>query len=130
MWGRGIWDQGKSWENTLEATGEHGTRLASNFPAIDFSDSRSRIATSAKTLGLGAHTYTTRPSTIYSTLKRYVDQLDCFDGTGRGYEGPIEGKRLMPAIPEGATERQMGEIARAMEHARERGIEMRVFVAP
>jgi filamentous hemagglutinin len=130
VWGRGIQQQGRPWEDALDATGEHGRRLVSNFPAIDFFDFRTGAATSAKTIDLGAHTYTTRPSTIHGTLKRYVDQLDRFDGADRGYEELIESKRLILAIPEGATERQMGEIARTMEHARERGIEMRVFVAP
>ena len=69
VWGRGIQQQGRPWEDALEATGEHGRWLTSNFPAIDFFEEASLIATSAKTLDLRAHTYTTRPGPRPSTAR-------------------------------------------------------------
>jgi hypothetical protein len=62
-------------------------------------------------------------------LKRYLDQLNGFDGDRTEFAGQIEHKSLRLAIPEGATDEQIKEIIYAMGYAGELGIDMEWFVA-
>jgi hypothetical protein len=67
---------------------------------------------------------------VYGQLKRYIDQIDRFDG-GRMVPtlidpNRIEVKRLELAVPADTTPEQIVQIQRAIEYAESLGIEMTV----
>ena len=71
-----------------------------------------------------------RPSRIYGALKRYIDQIDRFDGDiKRDIEirpEQIDQKRLELAIPDGTTPEQFTQIQRAIDYAESLGIDVEV----
>ena len=121
QWGGPIKEQGGPWEAHLERLGGLGDRTPDNFKTFDFWDSDAGIATSAKTLDTRAPGYVDRPSRIYGKLKRYVDQIDRFDGDIVGESdirpGQIDLKRLELATPNDTTPEQFTQIQRAIDYA-------------
>jgi len=121
QWGGPIKEQGGPWEDHLERLGGLGDRTPDNFKTFDFWDSDAGIATSAKTLDTRAPGYVDRPSRIYGALKRYIDQIDRFDGDIVGETdirpGQIDLKRLELAIPNDTTPEQFTQIQRAIDYA-------------
>ena len=110
-WGGPIKEQGGPWEDLLERLGGLGERTPENFKTFDFWDRDAGIATSAKTLDTRAPGYVDRPSRIYGALKRYIDQIDRFDGDVVEEfpinPGEIDLKRLELAIPNDTTPEQL-----------------------
>jgi hypothetical protein len=129
-WGGPIREQGGPWEDLLEAAGGLGRRTPPTFKTFDFWDIDTRVATSAKTLDTQAFTYLDRPSRLYGQLKRYIDQIDRFDGDTKKNFGiepdGVVGKRLELAVPAETTPEQIVQIQRAIEYAESLGIEMKV----
>lgn len=80
-WGGPIKEQGGPWEDHLERLGDLGERTPDSFKTFDFFDDDQGLATSAKTLDTRAPGHVDRPSRIYGALKRYIDQIDGFDGS-------------------------------------------------
>ena len=125
-----IKQQGGPWEDALERTGGLGDRSPVNFKTFDFWDAEDRIATSAKTLDTRARGYVDRPSRIYGTLKRYIDQVRNFGGDRK--EGvrilphQIDERRLELAIPADTSPEQITQIQRAIDYADDLGIEVNV----
>ena len=85
-----------------------GGNLVKNYPVID--KFINGVATSIKTLDLGAKTYTANVKTIFSRLKTYIDDLHGFQGTIHGgvntTNNAIKTKILEIGIPRGATTTQ------------------------
>ncbi len=83
-----------------------------------------------KTLDTRAPGYVDRPSRIYGALKRYIDQIDRFDGDIVGEtdirSGQIDLKRLELAIPNDTTAEQFTQIQRAIDYAEGSGIDLEV----
>ncbi|WP_370400521.1 hypothetical protein [Sulfitobacter sp. JB4-11] len=129
-WGGPIKEQGGPWEDHLERMGGLGERTPDNFKTFDFWDRDARIATSAKTLDTRAPGYVDRPSRIYGALKRYIDQIDKFDGdTKRNITirpEQVELIRLELAIPDDTTPEQFTQIQRAIDYAESLGIDVTV----
>lgn len=129
-WGGPIKQQGGPWEDHLELPGDLGERTPDNFKTFDFWDSDANVATSAKTLDTLALGYVDRPSRIYGQLRRYVDQVDRFDGDIVGktdiQPGQIDLKRLELAVPNDTTPEQFTQIQRAIDYAESLGIDMEV----
>ena len=129
-WGGPIREQGGPWENALEALGRLGERLPPTFQTFDFFDRAGMIATSAKTLDTRAWGYVDRPSRIYGQLRRYIDQIDRFNGSSnyKSLINPttISGRRLELAVPRETSPEQITQIQRAIEYAQSRGIEVTV----
>ena len=130
QWGGPIKEQGGPWEAHLERLGGLGDRTPDNFKTFDFWDSDAGIATSAKTLDTRAPGYVDRLSRIYGALKRYIDQIDGFDGSNLNYfpldPNEIELKRLELAIPNDTTPEQFTQIQRAIDYAVRLGIDVNV----
>ncbi len=131
-WGEGIRAQGLPWEDMLEKAGGLGARTAPTFKAYDFWDSVTGTATSAKTIDLAAFSYRTRPTTIYSQIMRYLDDMVRFEHDGKGQiefaNADILHRKLLLAIPQSASPEQIVQIRRAIEQAESLGIEMKVQV--
>jgi SPP1 gp7 family putative phage head morphogenesis protein len=129
-WGGPIKEQGGPWEDALERMGHLGERLPPTFQTFDFFDRASMIATSAKTLDTRAWGYVTRPSRIYGQLRRYIDQIDSFNGSSNHQplvnQTRISGRRLELAVPRETSPEQITQIQRAIEYAESRGIEVTV----
>ncbi len=131
IWGGPIRQQGGPWEDRLEQRlGNDFQRLHPNFKKFDFQSVDTRTAVSAKTLNTNAVAYSLRPATVYSRLRRYVDQVGSFTRHELGGDivrsETLISRRLELAIPEDATPRQLFEIQRAIDDAAERGIELEV----
>ena len=120
----------RTWENALETLGRLGERLPPTFQTFDFFDRAGMIATSAKTLNTRAWGYVDRPSRIYGQLRRYIDQIDSFNGSSnyKSLVNPttISGRRLELAVPRETSPEQITQIQRAIEYAQSRGIEVTV----
>lgn len=129
-WGGPIKEQGGPWEDYLDDLNALGDRTSDNFKTFDFFDRDARIATSAKTLDTRAPGYMDRPSRIYGTLKRYIDQIDRFDYDNKqGIEingDKIDLKRLELAVPDSTSPEQFTQIQRAIDYAESLGIEVKV----
>ncbi|MCG7630080.1 minor capsid protein [Epibacterium sp. MM17-32] len=130
QWGGPIKEQGGPWEDHLELPGDLGDRTPDNFKTFDFFNRDTGIATSAKTLDTRAQGYLDRPSRIYGALKRYIDQIDRFDGDVVEEfpinPGEIDLKRLELAIPNDTTPEQFTQIQRAIDYAESLGIDVEV----
>ncbi|WP_161489484.1 phage minor head protein [Sulfitobacter sp. EhC04] len=130
QWGGPIKEQGGPWEDHLELPGHLGDRTPDSFKAFDFWDRDAGIATSAKTLDTRAPGYVDRPSRIYGALKRYIDQIDGFDGSNLNAfplrPDQIDLKRLELAIPNDTTPEQFTQIQRAIDYAESLGIDVEV----
>ena len=129
-WGGPIKEQGGPWEDHLERLGDLGERTPDNFKTFDFFDDDQGLATSAKTLDTRAPGYVDRPSRIYGALKRYIDQIDGFDGSNLNAfplrPDQIDLKRLELAIPNDTTPEQFTQIQRAIDYAESLGIDVEV----
>ncbi|HBZ45532.1 MAG TPA: hypothetical protein DEO85_16115 [Maritimibacter sp.] len=129
-WGGPIKEQGGPWEDHLERLGGLGERSPDNFKTFDFVDLPNRVATSAKTLDTRAPGYVDRPSRIYGALKRYIDQIDQFEGDVkdglRAFPEDIDLKRLELAIPDNTTPEQFTQVQRAIDYAESLGIDVNV----
>lgn len=126
-WSLGWSARGRAIEEHL--VGEY--RLPHGFPTVDYF--RDGVVASVKSIDLGAVTYQDT-NRLRSTLNRYLNKLDEFEGGTRGRlieRGDFVQKELWIAIQQGAgNANQMevfGEIGRA---AAERGINIRVYEVP
>ena len=120
QWGRGIMNQGMPWENYLQTILPAGSRLAPNAKTFDYFDRETGLAISAKTLDTMTDSRIANPSSIYYTLKGYVDKMDSYAGGVNG--GAIEAKQMLVAIPSATTATGMAQINRAIEYAQSLGI--------
>lgn len=129
-WGGPIKEHGGPWEDHLERLGGLGERTPDNFKTFDFWDRPDGVATSAKTLDTRAPGYVDRPSRIYGALKRYIDQIDSFDGSNLNTfplrPDQIDLKRLELAIPNDTTPEQFTQIQRAIDYAESLEIDVEV----
>lgn len=129
------YSQGVSWENYLQANQlASATRLRAAFPVFDFFDSQSGTAISAKTINTAAKTYVETPTGIYSKLMGYVDNVTNFKSAPMGEDlgdlnsDMISSKKIMVAIPKNTTVAQFEQIERAVEDAKQAGVEIAVNV--
>jgi hypothetical protein len=126
--GRGIWDltpieRWKAVERRL------GKNLHDQFPVIDKFDDG--IATSIKSLDLGAPTYQMRPNRVFGTVRRYIDQVAEFDGAQvldfaiRPWE--IRSRVLELAVPPGVSA-EHSDVLRALgRYAERQGVALKVL---
>lgn len=128
--GNSLWkitalQRGFVYEEMLNLAGKF---RVSNYPVIDAF--YKGIATSIKTLDLGAKTYL-KDNAVLNKLTGYVDDLASFEGTnfaGVDTRNAITKKVLEVGIPKGATSAQVNQINKAIEYASEKGIQMNVRV--
>jgi hypothetical protein len=105
-----------------------GGNLPKAFPVIDkFADG---VATSIKSIDLAAETYG-KGNNLFNTLKGSVNKLDNFNGATRGRtvigSSDITSKVLEVAIQPGkASINQWEQIGKAMQHAKDNGIEFKL----
>jgi hypothetical protein len=128
VWGKGIGAQGYPWEKTvtngLSKNAIDLNEIKPNFKAFDNFDEG--VAISAKTLDTNAPSYVKSPSSIYSTLKDYVNKMDKFtvDGndTFRLTNQMIERKEMQLAIPANTSPIAMNKIELVQAYALKKGI--------
>ena len=128
---KGIRTQGMMFEDVAASMLPPALRLRAGFKVFDFYDHTSGLAISLKTLNTNAVTYNKSPSQIYSKLKEYVDKTLSFDKGRNGLEiiraDMINVRRIEIGIPETVSEAQWRHIERAMDYAREKGVEFNVI---
>ena len=123
--GRTVWrlnrfERGRRIESKL------GENLGWNFPTID--KLQGGVATSIKSLDLTAKSYQ-KGNTLFNTLKKYINKVDDFTGANWGGRNIQEGvdfstKAIELGVQPGkATIGQWEQIAKAMDLAKEKGIE-------
>jgi hypothetical protein len=131
-WGQGIGKQGLAWEDYLASNRSSSSRLPPRFKAFDFFDEGTGLATSAKTLDTLTPARLGDPSRVYSSLVKNVD--DAADFTRYRLSGTeltaemITARELQLAVRVGTTQVQWGEIYRAIEYGRTRGVTVIVTV--
>ena len=128
---KGIAGRGFVYEEMLEKLG-HVKNLfeAKNFKTFDaFYKGK---AWSIKTLNVLDKTYSEIPSSIYSKLKKYTDEMINFKGdTKLGQTlnpNDITSKIMELGIPKGATAEQVRHLNRAVKYAADRGIKINIRV--
>jgi hypothetical protein len=122
---RGLWDEfdpGGAVERKL------GGNLPANFPTIDKFEGG--VATSIKSLDLGAQTYQTAEG-IASRVENYVDKLAKFKGRTWGgvtiKEADITARVLDIAIPPGATKAQQDALNKVAQYGAGKGVTIRII---
>jgi hypothetical protein len=128
--GSSIWKMASFTDRGFVYEAMKGGNLVKNFPIIDkFSRG---IATSIKTLDLGAKTYKSGGKAVFNTLKKYVDKLDEFAGATKGgttvAKDEIKKKVLDVGIPRGATTEQVKQMQQAVSYAKNKGIDLKLIV--
>ena len=127
-WGRGNIRQGMPWEDFVGRRLPADARLPSNFKTFDYYDAPRRTAISAKTLDTQTASRLARPSSIFNTLRRYVDDVRRFDQynlSGRRLTGSmISNREIRLAVPAATTSSQWIEINRAVSYAREHNVKI------
>ena len=102
---------------------------SSNFPTIDAF--YNCVATSIKTLDLGAKTYL-KNNSVFNKLSGYIDDLARFDGAVWGKDivkgSDITKRVLEVGIPRGASPSQVLQINRAVKYALEKGVQLNIRV--
>jgi hypothetical protein len=106
-----------------------GGNLVKNYPVID--KFVQGVATSIKTLDLGAKTYQ-NAGKVLSVLKGYINKLEAFEGANfakvNTTNGAITEKILEVGIPKGASAAQIEAIQSAVKYGAENGIKVNVRV--
>ncbi|MET3464570.1 two-partner secretion domain-containing protein [Variovorax atrisoli] len=127
-WGRGIQGQGMPWEDYIATQLPANARLPQNFPAFDFFDPRTGIATSAKTLDTLTAAKIKDPSSVYYSIKQNVDAAANFtDATLSGVtldSSKIVGRELVIAVPAATTPAQWGQIFNAISYGQSMGVKV------
>ncbi|WP_027879247.1 SpvB/TcaC N-terminal domain-containing protein [Mesoflavibacter zeaxanthinifaciens] len=127
----GLGNRGVVYEQILEKAGVIKNRFkASNFKTFDaFYKGK---AWSVKTLNLLDDTYKEAPSRIYSTFKKYLDDMINFSSdTKLGQtlnNSDIKSKIMEVGIPRGATQAQIKQLNRVIEYGAKNGIKVNVRV--
>ena len=107
-------------------------QLSQNFPVIDRFENG--VATSIKSIDLGARSYQ-NIGTLTSTVRGYVSELANWQGVrswGNFGIGPndIQARKLLLAIPSGATEAQMAALRALQQWAANVGVSVNVIIVP
>lgn len=129
--GAGIVKQGKPFEAYVQSKLPAGTldlnTIKSNFSTFDHL-TPDGVAISDKTLDTGLSGYTKNPTSITSTLNAYVRDMVNFEKDGNEVfnltNAEITAKQMQLAIPYNASAEQMAAIARSIEYAKNRGVQI------
>jgi filamentous hemagglutinin len=130
-WGKGIAGQGKPFEQFVQNNLPSGSidlnSIKNNFSTFDHM-TPDGTAISTKTMDtIGSSTYR-NPDAIMNTLNGYVDQMANFTGDGKGTiqitSNMISSKQMQLGIPYDTTADQMAAIARSIQYASEKGIQI------
>ncbi|MFO0373785.1 MAG: hypothetical protein ACK50V_01085, partial [Alphaproteobacteria bacterium] len=128
---KGIRTQGMMFEDVAASMLPPALRLRAGFKVFDFYDDARGLAISVKTLNTNAATYTNSPSQIYSKLKEYVDKTLSFEKDRHLKQdilaADIQIRRIELGIPANVSEAQWRHIERAMDYAREKGVEFNII---
>ncbi len=128
--GGGIQEQGMPWEDYLATQLADNTRLPAGFKTFDFFDHKERIATSAKTMDTLTISKLDKPEQIYSALKRYINKTASFEeaklGVVKVSADKIDTRKIELAIPTNTTAEQYKQIEKAIEYAKDNGIELNI----
>lgn len=131
-WGKGAKRQGYPWEDSLEASYPAGSRLPPRTQTFDYYVEETRLAISAKTLDTTTPSRVAAPSSVYSTLKSYINEMVRFTEDGSGRSGlvaqDIGARELQLAVPEATTLAQWNQINRAVQYGYQRGVSVKVTV--
>ncbi|KTS91793.1 hypothetical protein NS376_23620, partial [Pseudomonas oryzihabitans] len=131
-WGKGINGQGMPWEDYLESQLPAKTRLPPNFKTFDFYDPSTGTAISAKTLDTLTDAKLSKPSQVYSSLKKNIDDVAKFDGYELSSQPltneMIVNREVRVAIPAGTTAEQWVQINKAIAYGKSTGVKLMITV--
>jgi filamentous hemagglutinin len=127
--GTGVGQQGFAYENALAKGVQAADRLPPNFKTFDFFEDTIRRATSAKTLDTTTLSRIADPRRVYSTLRRGVDAAADFGGYTLGdtelLPEQIDLRAIRAAVPLETNATQWEQIKRAIDYAKERGVQLK-----
>lgn len=120
VWNLNRFERGRKIEDLL------GGNLGWNFPVID--KLKNGVVTSIKSIDLSAKTYQ-KGNNLFNTLKKYINKVDDFSGANWGGQNIQEGVQFTEKAielginPNKATIGQWEQIGKAMDLAKEKGID-------
>ncbi|WP_112068504.1 hemagglutinin repeat-containing protein [Herbaspirillum rubrisubalbicans] len=129
--GAGIKGQGLPFEAYVQSKLPAGTldlnSIKTNFEAFDHL-TKEGLGVSSKTLDTTAKTYQ-NPSAITNQLNRYIDKMDMFSGDGKVGEifiapEDILSKQMQLAIPASTNTEQLAAIAKSIQYAQSKQIQI------
>lgn len=124
------WPMGPS-PRGFEIEARLGGNLPKSFPTIDRFNDVTGVATSIKSVDLGAKTYQT-PSKLEKILTGYVDKVSDFKGAVWSKkvidEFDVTARQLHVAIPRNANPEQLAVFAKMESYADQKGVKMIVEV--
>ncbi|HEY6926623.1 MAG TPA: RHS repeat-associated core domain-containing protein, partial [Steroidobacteraceae bacterium] len=128
----GIKAQGLAFEDYAATQLPAGSRLPPNFKTFDFYDQATGTATSVKTLNTLAPGYSANPTSIYSSLSQYINDMKSFTNYSLGKRSlsaaQITTREMQLAVPAGTTAAEWTQITRAVNYASQLGMKLIVTV--
>lgn len=131
QWGKGNWKQGNPFEQFVQSKLPAGTldlnKVLKNHPTFDHL-TPDGVAVSTKTLDTNAKTYQTA-SKITTQIKMYVNSMEAYGAASKRKRlelatDLISGKQLQLGIPASTNAEQMAAIARSIDYAASKGIQV------
>ena len=99
------------------------------FKTFDGFNFECSLAVSCKTMNLNAPTYTNSVNSVFNNIKGYVDSAVKFTGDdkkGFAVSGPdVPNRTIELAIPPNPSATQIQQLNKALEYAKEKGIELK-----
>jgi len=125
-WGKGIRNQGMTWEDFSAAQLPVGTRLPPGFETFDFFNRDNGVATSTTTLNTMTPARLAKPNQIFSALAKKIDDAAEFTRAELNDfvldSKQIKLKILRVAVPLTITEEQLKQMNAAIQYGREREV--------